>query len=138
MIAHSYTGVAWSASSDYLFYLVPDELHRPFQVWRHKVGTPADADELVYEETDQQFDLTLEGSRSGGWRSSPPKSRETSEVRVIDLDRPLEDPVVIAPRQHGIEYRIDHARDDRRSVRGHQRRRRGVHADASAAGGARA
>jgi oligopeptidase B len=111
VIAHSYTGVAWSVSSDYVFYLVRDELHRPFQVWRHKIGTPADADELVYEETDQQFDLTLEGSRSGRLAIITSEARETSEVHVIDLDRPLEDPVVIAPRRHGIEYRIDHARE---------------------------
>ena len=40
VIAHSYPGVAWSRLPDYLFYLVPDELHRPFQVWRHQVGRP--------------------------------------------------------------------------------------------------
>ena len=42
-----------------------DELHRPFQVWRHRVGTPASDDTLVFEEPDQRFELTLDGSRSG-------------------------------------------------------------------------
>jgi oligopeptidase B len=37
-IERSYPGVAWSADSEYLFYLVPDELNRPFQVWRHRLG----------------------------------------------------------------------------------------------------
>jgi len=38
LIERSYPGLAWSADGDYLFYLVPDELNRPFQVWRHRVG----------------------------------------------------------------------------------------------------
>ena len=46
-IERSYPGLAWSADSRYLFYLVPDELNRPFQVWRHEVGTPAAGDVLV-------------------------------------------------------------------------------------------
>ena len=111
IIPHSYTGVAWSVASEYVFYLVRDELHRPFQVWRHKIGTPADADELVYEETDQRFDLTLDGSRSGKLAIITSEARETTEVWVIDLDRPLEDPVLVAPRRHGIDYRVDHARE---------------------------
>jgi oligopeptidase B len=43
-IERSYPGIAWSADSRYLFYLVPDELNRPFQVWRHQVGTPGSDD----------------------------------------------------------------------------------------------
>src|SRR5262245_32007404 len=40
-IERSYPGVAWSADSSVLFYLVPDDLNRPFQFWRHRVGTLA-------------------------------------------------------------------------------------------------
>jgi oligopeptidase B len=110
VIHRSYTGVAWSVSSEYLFYLVRDDLHRPFQVWRHQVGTPADADELVFEEPDQRFDLDFGASRSGQLGIITAASRDTTEVWVIALDRPLEDPVMVAPRESGIEYRVDHAR----------------------------
>ena len=110
VIPHTYTGVAWSVSAEYLFYLVRNELHRPFQVWRHRIGTAADIDELVYEESDERFDLTLEGSRSGQLAIITSIAAATTEVWVIDLDRPLEDPVLVAPRQHGIDYRVDHAR----------------------------
>ena len=113
VIPGTYTGVAWSVSSDHLFYLVPDALHRPHQVWRHRLGTPADADALVLEEPDQRFELTLEGSRSGELAIITAASRDTTEVWVIPLDRPLEDPVLVAPRRSGTEYRVDHARGDR-------------------------
>ena len=34
-------GGAWTADSSCFFYLVHDELWRPHQVWRHRLGTPA-------------------------------------------------------------------------------------------------
>jgi oligopeptidase B len=110
-IARSYPGVAWSAESDYLFYLVPDDLHRPYQVWRHRVGTPSSSDALVFEDPDQRFELTLSTSRSGELAIITAESRDTTEVRVIPLNSPLDDPVLIEPRHRGIEYRVDHARD---------------------------
>src|SRR5215468_5157168 len=59
-IERSYVEVAWSADSRYLFYLVPDELNRPFEVWRHRVGTPGSGDDvLVYREDDERYDLTM-------------------------------------------------------------------------------
>jgi oligopeptidase B len=110
-IARSYPGVAWSAGSEYLFYLVPDELHRPYQVWRHRVGAPSGTDALVFEEPDQRFELTLSASRSGELAIITAESRDTTEVRVIPLNAPLDDPVLVEPRHRGIEYRVDHARD---------------------------
>lgn len=111
VIVRSYPGAAWALDSEYLFYLVPDDLNRPFQVWRHRVGTPAGDDVLVLDEPDQRFDLTLEGSRSGELAIITAESRETTEVHAIDLRRPLADPAVVERRQRGTEYRIDHARD---------------------------
>lgn len=103
-------GVAWDTASTHLFYLVPDSAHRPFRVWRHELGAPASSDALVYEESDERFDLTLEASRSGEVAFITASSRDTTEVRVIDLRRPLEEPIMIEPREPGIEYRVDHAR----------------------------
>ncbi len=88
-IARSYPGVAWCAGSECVFYLVPDELHRPYQVWRHRVGTPASADTLVLEEPDQRFELTLSGSRSGDLAIITAESRDTTEVWLIPLDQPI-------------------------------------------------
>jgi oligopeptidase B len=110
VIPRSFTGAAWSLDSQYLFYLVADERFRPFQIWRHQVGSQADADVLVHEEPDQRYELTLEASRSGELGIITAASRDTTEVRVIHLDRPLEEPVLIAPRTRATEYRLDHAR----------------------------
>jgi oligopeptidase B len=110
-IARSYPGVAWDAASEYLFYLVPDELHRPYQVWRHRARTAPGDDALVLEEPDQRFELTLSSSRSGELAIITAESRDTTEVRMISLSGQLDDPVLVEPRHRGIEYRVDHARD---------------------------
>lgn len=110
LIERSYPGLAWSADCRYLFYLVPDEMNRPFQVWRHRLGTDAAQDELVYAEGDARYELTLEGSRSGAFAIIESASRDTSEVRLIPLADPLADPILVRPRRRGTEYHVDHAR----------------------------
>ena len=110
VIARTYPGAAWSSDSQYLFYLVPNALTWPYQVWRHRVGTMADADELVLEEPDERFELTLQGSRSGQLAIIRVASRDTAEARVVPLGSPLDDPMVIEPRDPGTEYLVDPAR----------------------------
>jgi oligopeptidase B len=109
-IARSYPGVAWSADSRYLFYLVPDELNRPFELWRHRVGSPAASDVLLYTEADARYELTLLAARSGQFAVLTSACRDTTEVRLIQLDDPLAEPLLIEPRRRGVEYRVDHAR----------------------------
>ncbi len=109
-IERSYPGVAWSADATQLFYLVPDDLNRPFQLWRHQVGTPAASDVLVYSEDDAPYELTLHASRSGQFAVITSACRDTTEVRLIPLADPLSDPILVEPRRRGVEYRVDHAR----------------------------
>ena len=111
-IAGSYPGVAWSADSSVLFYLVPDDLNRPFQVWRHRIGRPAAADVLVLSEPDGRYELTLHASRSGHFAVITSACRDTTEVRLIPLADPFADPILVEPRRRGVEYRLDHARAD--------------------------
>ncbi len=106
-IERSYPGCAWSAAGRHLFYLVPDELNRPWQVWRHAVGDAADV--LVHQEDDARFELTLHTSRSGGLIVITAASRDTTEVAVIPAGDPLRPPAVLAARRRGVEYRVDHA-----------------------------
>ena len=111
----------------HLFYLVPDELNRPCQVWRHRSARPASDDVLVYGEADARFELELHalpqrraGPDHGRRRGTPPRSR------LIPPAGRCRDPVLVEPRRRGIEYRVDHAADPpgrRRAVHRHRRRR---------------
>ncbi|HEY6595369.1 MAG TPA: hypothetical protein VI011_14920 [Asanoa sp.] len=75
-----YTG-AWSADSRTFFYTVHDDLYRPFQVWRHTLGSPADT--LVFQEDDARFDVAVRESRSGRYVFVEAASRETAETWLV-------------------------------------------------------
>ena len=108
-IERTYPGVAWSADSRHVFYLVPDELNRPFEVWRHELGTPAGADVLLFAEDDARYEVTLHATRSGQYIVITSACRDTTEVRLIPAAQPLAWPDVVRPRRRGTEYRVDHA-----------------------------
>jgi len=108
LVPRTCPGSAWSADSRYLFYLVPDELHRPYQVWRHRVGTGSGADVLVMTEDDARFEVELRTSRSGAVAIITSASRDTTEVWLIPMTDPEREPFVVAPRRRGVEYRADH------------------------------
>lgn len=101
-------GVAWSADDRYLFYVMPDEAMRPWQVWRHEIGTPASADVCVHTEPDERFYVGVGASRSGDWILIGADSRITSEWWLIDARDPAGATRCVRPRQDGIEYSIDH------------------------------
>ncbi len=109
LVPRSYYGGAWSAGSEHFFYTVHDAAYRPFQVWRHRLGTDADQDELVLEEPDERFELNVRGTRSGGLVVMWAESRNTREVWVVDAHDPTCAPRSVGGRRAGIEYDAEHA-----------------------------
>jgi oligopeptidase B len=101
-------GTAWSADDRHLFYTRPDDAWRAYQIWRHELGTDADADVLVYQEDDTHFDVGVENTRSGRFVVISTDSRTTSEVRLLDATDPLGELRVVEPRSQGHEYSVDH------------------------------
>lgn len=104
-------GVEWSADSTHLFYTRVDDAWRPFQVWRHRVGGPAEDDVLVYQEDDEKFWMGLGSSRDKRFLIIALGSRTTSEYRLIDAADPEATPRVVAPRTPGLEYDVEPAGD---------------------------
>ena len=100
----------WSADSEHFFYVVHDEQWRQHQVWRHRIGTPTSADELVVEEADVQFELEVETSRTGDLVVISSANRDTSEVWVVDAHEPTTPARSVGGRRRGVEYRAEHLR----------------------------
>ena len=109
-IPRSYYEGAWSADSCTFFYTVHDQAYRPFQVWRHTVGTPVADDVLVMQEDDEQYDLEVRTTRSGDVIMIHASNRDTTEVWLVDAHRPEEPPRVVEPRRRKVEYHCEHAR----------------------------
>jgi oligopeptidase B len=101
-------GSAWSADASALFYITVDEAWRPYRVWRHMIGQPAETDVIVFEEPDERYWVGVELSRSEKFIMIDAQSKITSEVRVIDAANPTAEPAVIRERRQGVEYSVEH------------------------------
>ncbi|KAJ0408750.1 hypothetical protein P43SY_001974 [Pythium insidiosum] len=101
------SSLQWGADSSVLFYATQDEAHRQNKLWRHKVGG-ADEDECLYTENDELYSAYFSKSRSGKYMFFMSVSSETSEVSFLDLQNPSKGLQVIAKRQKGVQYWVDH------------------------------
>jgi oligopeptidase B len=106
VIEDVYYGSAWSTDSTTLFYVRPDEAMRPWQVWRHLIGTPEDV--LVYQEDDEHFYVGVGLSRSKRAIVIYSGSQTTSEAHWVDATDPQSARRVILAREPGVEYDVDH------------------------------
>ncbi|WP_371345240.1 S9 family peptidase [Ancylobacter sp. IITR112] len=100
--------VLWSADGAYLFYIRRDAEHRPSFVYRHRLGTDPAEDVLVYEEPDKGFFVSLGHTQSRRFGLISCGDHDTSEVWLLDLDAPLDAPVLVEPRSPGLRYGVEH------------------------------
>ncbi len=101
-------GSAWAGDAT-VFYVRPDATMRPFQVWRHEVGTSAAGDVLVFEDLDERFFVGVGLSLTEAWVHITAGSKLTSEELLIPASDPLAAPILVQPREQGVEYDVTHA-----------------------------
>jgi len=104
-------GAVWSADSRTLFYTVLDDNHRPCRIYRHRVGTPASEDVLVFEESNPGYFLGIGQTQSARYLVVDSHDHETSELHVIDAEAPDSAPRLVALRRPAEEYDLDHNGD---------------------------
>jgi oligopeptidase B len=101
--------VVWSADNRTLFYTVEDEAtKRQFQLYRHILGEPQDKDALVYEETDERFNVGAGRTRDGKYIVLESASHTASEEQFLPAADPQGRWTLIEPRRENIEYYTDH------------------------------
>ena len=104
-------GVYWSKDRQFLFYAKYDDHNRIRWVYRHRLGTPENEDVMIYEEPDTGFFVSLGETQSGRFILVSAHDHETSEIRLIDAEAPLQEPVLIAMREKEHEYSVEHDGD---------------------------
>lgn len=111
-IGRSYYGGAWTSDGTAFYYTVHDEAYRPYQVWRHRLGTPVAQDELVLQEDDRHVELEIRRSRSGAFVLVSATSRTTRQEWAIDAsaERGVARPV--RARSAGVEDTVEHVAGD--------------------------
>lgn len=106
--ANAYYGLAWTADSASILYLTTDGADRPCRLRRHLVGTPFTKDELVLEETDERFHLTVRPSGDGRHLIIRAASRLTAEEWALDLGSATAAvPVTLLGREDGHDDACD-------------------------------
>lgn len=101
----------WANDNKTLFYSRKDETLRPYQIWKHKIGSPVESDVLVYEESDPTFLSFIYKSKSkkylilGAWQTL------STEMHLLSADNPDEDFKVFLPREKDHEYVVAHFND---------------------------
>ena len=102
-------GVVWANDSRSLYYVRqhPTTL-LPWQVWRHQIGEPGTQDELIYEEQDDTFYVSLHKTSSRQFVVIALSSATTSEMLLVDADTPDAKPQTFLARRKDHEYSLDH------------------------------
>ena len=110
VIAGVYYGSAWATDNLHFFYTRPDEAMRPWQVWRHRLGTDPVTDVKVFEEADERFYCGIDLSRDECFLYLHSGSKVTDEVWFLDAADPTGTFTVVEPRQQEVEYSVSHHR----------------------------
>ncbi|WP_318370398.1 oligopeptidase B [Enterobacter sp.] len=99
----------WINDSETLYYVRKHATTLlPYQVWRHTVGSPGSEDELVYEEQDETFYVSLHKTTSQHYVIISLASATTSESLLLDAELPDAQPLRFLPRRKDHEYSLDH------------------------------
>ncbi|MBW0016758.1 MAG: S9 family peptidase [Mycobacterium sp.] len=101
-------GATWAADNRTVYYVTLDAAHRPDTVWRHRLGSGEEA-EQVYREADERFFINVWSSRSEAYIFIAAGSSLTSEYRYADSNDPNAQFNVVLPRREGVEYSVAHA-----------------------------
>jgi oligopeptidase B len=100
----------WAADNKTLFYITKDnETLRSNKIFKHKLGTSAEKDMLVYNEADETFSVTLGETKSRKYILINSGQTLTTETRYIDAKNPDGEFKVFEPRTVNHEYSIDHS-----------------------------
>jgi len=100
--------VVWTQDASAFYYVRLDQNHRPACVFRHGLGTPVAADARVFTEADPGFFISIDRHLSGRFGDISAQDHETSETWLIDLSAPDAEPTLIAARQSGVQYEVEH------------------------------
>lgn len=110
-IPNSYYSLEWANDNQTFFYTTLDPAKRPYQIYRHSLGTKAQEDVLLYEEADSTFTVWLRKTRSKAYILVHLRQTTSTEVHYLPADEPLSPLRVIQPRRRHLDYVVEHHGD---------------------------
>ncbi|TBX67038.1 S9 family peptidase [Flavobacterium silvisoli] len=102
-------GATWASDNKTLFYSRKDEQTlRADKIYKHKIGSDASEDVLVYFEKDETFDVSVYKSKSKKYIIINSNSTLTTEYQIVSSATPDAKFTMFQKRTRGLEYSISH------------------------------
>ncbi|WP_430468296.1 S9 family peptidase [Winogradskyella ouciana] len=106
-VLHTTGSSSWANDNKTLFYTKKDEVTlRAYQIYKHKLGEKDD--ELIFQEGDDTFGVTVYKSKSRKYIIIACYSTLTNEYHILNADQPDGKFEVFQKRVRGLEYSISH------------------------------
>ena len=99
--------VTFSLDDQYIFYSKLDENHRPRKIYRHKLGTSIQKDQLIFEEKSEAFTVGIGLSSDDKFFFINSSDHNTSEQYYFEANEKDPKPKLIQKRQRGIIYSVN-------------------------------
>ena len=98
--------LCWAEDNATVLFTRYDTTQRPATVWRrHRHHDDA---VCIFEESDVEFWVGLDKTRSREWLVIHSASKDTSEAHLVPAATPETAPTCFHPRETGVEYGLDH------------------------------
>lgn len=101
------SSLVWVAGDTGIVYSLANENWRTDNARLHWLGKPNSEDVELYHEDDEGFRVGASMSANEQWLIISTSDHETSEVRLLPLADPLAEPLLVKPREKGVEYDVD-------------------------------
>ncbi len=101
--------IVWAGDSRHIYYAaVEGDTWRTTHIKRHVLGRDSDADSVVYHNPDKTMFMGIDKSQSEQYLFVTLGDRNTSEVRYLSLTDASPTLKLVASREEGVLYTLDH------------------------------
>jgi len=99
--------ITFSLDDKYIFYSKLDKHHRPRKIYRHKLGSSVNDDELIFEEKSEAFTVGIGLSSDERYFFISTSDHNTSEQHYFEVNEKNPKPKLIQKRKRGIIYSVN-------------------------------
>ena len=99
--------IVWIGDDSGFLYGLANDQWRTDNARFHRLGTPIEDDVELYHEDDEGYRVGVGETQSRKYLIISTGDHVTTEIRLLPVDDPLAEPILVAPRQSGREYDVE-------------------------------
>ncbi len=112
IIENTAPNAEWAEDNVTLYYVILDEIVRPYRIYRHHIGDNPGNDIMVCEETDERFFLSITKSQSRRYFFIGATCSTVTEYHYMPTNNPHSPFYMLFERQEDIRYYPEHHEDE--------------------------